>query len=492
MTIEGDNASEVEQNISTEQPIGKTAKKPREAAALKVEKKKGPSAVEIRANVRLALDRSSLAAYVFPCEFPEVYHRQKLDGTKYRLLLEDDRQVIALTNEEHVASTFTRWATSLGSKFEAYQGTPKQVDMWTADWRRNKDPFTGDIATVLQRTSRGRCWHRLDFDMDPTQETPIFDALCSRIIVNRAAFLAWCGALFDPKTVLQQYVWLYGEGQNGKGSLFRFLRKLLGNAFATLETDERKSNQFTLARYVGKRLLVDSDCSNPHFVTSSTFKQLTGEDAVNIEFKGKDSYSEILPVMCAFGSNVKPKISSEKADLRRAIFVEFAPVTEADHVPNFEARLWEERAGILAKLWAAWRVERDAHPGRKSVDVDEQAHRILADETDGHFHDVFDACLEHCPDATVTRGTLFALLSKKERMSGHVASRFWEWLVKQPGVANEKRKADPGTDSRKKLPAMARGIRFTSVIGEYLHNKSAFDCVAGLSAYSEKGSTRPF
>ena len=207
------------------------------------------------------------------------------------------------------------------------------------------------------------------------------------IISNKDAMEAWIGAIFSPEIKLQQYIWLYGDGINGKGTIMNFLQGMLKDATCPLETDYRKINQFTTSILAGKRLAVADDCEHPHFVKTGWFKAASGGAKVRIEEKGKPPITESLSCLYAFTSNSAPAIDSQRSNMRRAIFIEFKPSDQVELIPNLPAKLLNERAGIIGRCMAKFEELYESAFCR--LIVDQEANMKLAEENESPFEDFF-------------------------------------------------------------------------------------------------------
>lgn len=217
-----------------------------------------------------------------------------------------------------------------------------------------------EVASVRFLSEVGLTWHRTDFDPQDIP-TPLFANFRSHILENEFACLAWIGSLFDLKAARQNYLWLRGEGGDGKGVLMRLLKKIFGPSYVAMATDV-KNNQFSNSILIGKRLGGFSDCHNLNYVMSENFMQLSGGDPVRIEQKGKDGYTADINTMFMFSSNNMPNITSSKAHMRRAVIVELKERTEDCGDPRtYETRFYEERAGIVWQAMKAWKEMIDLH-----------------------------------------------------------------------------------------------------------------------------------
>lgn len=183
---------------------------------------------------------------------------------------------------------------------------------------------------------------------------PTWDAMLSRM-TNREAFMAWVGSLFDEQSYLQQYVWVYGEGNDGKGSINRFLYRIFGPAYCSKQPKERGDKHWS-HELLGKRLVVFPDCNDHAFVASGFFKSLTGGDPIAVEAKYEMAYTARFNAKFLILSNERPSLSSENADRRRIIYCELGSVADADITDRdgFEAALWGEGGAFIHACLASY------------------------------------------------------------------------------------------------------------------------------------------
>ena len=165
-------------------------------------------------------------------------------------------------------------------------------------------------------------WHAAD------DITPTWDLIISRMS-NADAFTAWVGSLFDETSYQQQYVWLHGKGNEGKGCINRFLMRVFGPAYCAKQPKER-GDKFWTHDLLGKRLVVFPDCNDSAFVASGLFKSMTGGDPIPVEAKGEMAYTTRLAAKYLIISNERPDLSSETADRRRIIYCEMTGRDDAE------------------------------------------------------------------------------------------------------------------------------------------------------------------
>jgi len=151
------------------------------------------------------------------------------------------------------------------------------------------------------------------------------------------------------------YVWI-GKGANGKGTLIRVAKALLGPANVEALSLQAFQNRFNSSNLVGKLANFGADIGEAEIKDTSLLKTVTGADSVNVERKHVQSWTtkgEIY-IKCFFSANTLPLVKdSTDAWDRRAIVTEF-PVNFEEEAQDMKltAKLTtpEELTGILNVL----------------------------------------------------------------------------------------------------------------------------------------------
>ncbi|MEN0060237.1 MAG: hypothetical protein AAGB31_15470, partial [Bdellovibrio sp.] len=117
-------------------------------------------------------------------------------------------------------------------------------------------------------------------------ETPTWDQFISRCGSNGEPLMAFIWSLLNKDDKSQQYLLLKGDGEDGKGSLIRWLNKIFNDQLVGLSVTDKWP-----ALCVGRRVGVFNDINNTAIVLSSQFKQITGRDKVSIEQKYEKTFS---------------------------------------------------------------------------------------------------------------------------------------------------------------------------------------------------------
>lgn len=265
-------------------------------------------------------------------------------GVREIVSLAEDGVVTAL-NPEAVVAEIMAYGQMMKNVLPEYCLSHAQSAEAMKVWRGLAKPIPRP-ETMRWLSERGACWRRIPFDLIQG-ESPTWDRLLGKIADEdaRTAVKAWIGSLFVPGSYRQQYVWIYGGGGNGKGCIARFLQRIFGAAAHFLSHIPKEPNQFFTSQLLNRRLVIIPDCENYSFPASGLFKTLSGGDPINIEKKGRDPYTELLDIMFFFTSNQLPNVSSERSDMRRAIFARMEDGGE--WAPDFEEKLWAEGGAFL-------------------------------------------------------------------------------------------------------------------------------------------------
>ena len=127
----------------------------------------------------------------------------------------------------------------------------------------------------------------------------------------------WFGYVLSGRTDLHKMLMLIGVTRSGKSTITKVLDKLVGPTNCAWITAETLVSRFGMAQLVGKPLAVFADERMTVRGNEAVGRILaiTGEDAVPVEVKFKETYSARLPTRLMFCSNEVPTLP----DAARAI-----------------------------------------------------------------------------------------------------------------------------------------------------------------------------
>jgi putative DNA primase/helicase len=127
-------------------------------------------------------------------------------------------------------------------------------------------------------------------------------------------------------------IFLYSEkGNSGKGTFQELIKNVVGeNNVGTLKVNEFDV-RFRLAGLVGKTVCIGDDTPPDIYIKdSSNFNSVVTGDLVNIEFKGRDSFTSSLKCTVIQSCNGMPNFHNKGGTMRRIVIVPFNNVFHGD------------------------------------------------------------------------------------------------------------------------------------------------------------------
>lgn len=170
------------------------------------------------------------------------------------------------------------------------------------------------------------------FDLNSISEgpTPDFDGFMESIHPScRDSLMAAIYGTFFAGCRLNQYVWIHGEGGDGKSSLLNAIAKYAGDRLAcSLNSSDMKS-EFGLENTVGKRVVIMSDVKTGLSVKSALIHNLTGHDLVSINRKNKPIISVRLNPIVWIAANDAPDVNFDnRNEARRCLYIKMVEPPE--------------------------------------------------------------------------------------------------------------------------------------------------------------------
>lgn len=151
-------------------------------------------------------------------------------------------------------------------------------------------------------------------------------------------------------------LFMLGKSNTGKSTLRRFITSLLGEENTCACSIQAIEERFGGSKIFNKRLIGATDMGSTTMSTLDMFKSLSGGDSVEVEFKGKGSFSETFKGLMWFTMNKLPKINSNYAEdfYNRVLIVKCNNViSHEDEDPLLDEKLLAESEGIINKCLQA-------------------------------------------------------------------------------------------------------------------------------------------
>lgn len=162
------------------------------------------------------------------------------------------------------------------------------------------------------------------FDLHKLKEgdTPNFDGFLDAIVpACRDMFMAAVYATVFALSLLNQYIWIHGEGGDGKSSFLNALMKFLGSRLCC-SLGQTINSEFGLENAVGKRMVILSDVKTGLSVKSQLIHNLTGHDSVSINRKNKPIITKELKPIVWIAANEAPDVNFDaRNEARRCLYI---------------------------------------------------------------------------------------------------------------------------------------------------------------------------
>jgi len=155
----------------------------------------------------------------------------------------------------------------------------------------------------------------LPYKLGESEDTPTIDRLIREWVVREGVqdetyvktmyeVIAYCVC---NEKFLQRIIALTGGGSNGKGTFMNLLRKFLGNEnVCASNLRALTTRNFETSALYKKKVCFFSEAEKTDIANTNIIKQLSGEDIVRDEFKGKTPFSEESQIVPIIATNSLP------------------------------------------------------------------------------------------------------------------------------------------------------------------------------------------
>lgn len=333
-----------------------------------------------------------------------------------------DNEICEPVPLQHVVDSMMEYTREVLRGYPDYQFTHRKLIECARYWLSATKPISAPKAVRLA-SEKGYCFARLPFDIMPNPEgalCPTWNELMGRMSDSEVV-MAWIGSLFIDQSYSQQYLWLYGAGHDGKGSLARFLMKCFGNsACQQSNAPNENTNKHWAVPYENKRLIIYSDFTDTKALGYGALKCITGGDAVYIDPKGKAGYTSKLNCKLLFLSNEKPELDDTRANMRRLIFAHMQ-TTEA-HDDGYEDRLMDEGGYFIGHCIEVYNRVCGKH---LPIPFDNKTFKKLEAQ---EFEEMFECFAELDPNFLLSPKDLEAAFYRSHNLNRGQYIRLVKWL----------------------------------------------------------------
>lgn len=185
-------------------------------------------------------------------------------------------------------------------------------------------------------------------------------------IAKPHAFLEWFDQVLGDDPELHRHMWevlgyllmtgnpfqkiflLYGEGGNGKGTMLRVIRNMLGRAnYSSISMHQLVDDRFATSGLYGKTANISGDLSSRFLADPQILKEITGGDSISASRKFGHSFEFVPYAVPIFASNEFFRTSDNSIGWRRRWeVIDFVQRVEGN--AGFDERLlFEDAPGIF-------------------------------------------------------------------------------------------------------------------------------------------------
>lgn len=197
---------------------------------------------------------------------------------------------------------------------------------------------------------------QLPVEWDEEAVCPRFDRWVREVVDPALERRLWevVGYMVAQSNPLQRAVLLIGTGGNGKGTLIRVLKRLIGaHNTASVTLVQMTEGKFEVAQLYGKQANLAGDIEARYLKETAMFKALTGQDTVMAQHKRRDPFHFVCHAVPLFSANEVPRsIDNTEGYHRRWVVLPMERKVGRLHRRFDEDDLFSELPGILRKAVA--------------------------------------------------------------------------------------------------------------------------------------------
>ena len=261
---------------------------------------------------------------------------------------------------------------------------------------------------------------------------------------------------------------LYGPSNTGKSVTLNLLKLLVGEQWSASVSFSQLSNEFAITRLLGKRINLTGEVSGTSNRRLDTFKSLTGNDDIEICYKGKDYFSFSNKCLLVFACNSFPQIQDIpefQSFLSRVVMFPYNnPKPRSEWVGNLEKELLGDAKAVI----------KFAMEGLRKLESDDfQIYETQAmEDCKKEFVEIYDSFsvfadkyLEEDPDSKITSKEIElsykAFCQEESRMALNI--NIWGQILKQRFICRQCTVMKTDAFGVKKRIRGYQGIRFKDV-----------------------------
>jgi P4 family phage/plasmid primase-like protien len=176
----------------------------------------------------------------------------------------------------------------------------------------------------------------IPWDIGLTEDTPTIDKLFRdwmiKVGIQDESYVDTLQEVtaysIEDSAFMQSLIWLCGSGSNGKGCFLNFIMKFLGiQNVCSSDLKILVTRNFETSALYKKKAVLMGEVDTYDLTNTNLLKQLSGEDLIRFEFKGKTPFSQKSTTTCFIASNALP-VTPDRSNgfYRRNLIIDFPNV----------------------------------------------------------------------------------------------------------------------------------------------------------------------
>ena len=233
----------------------------------------------------------------------------------------------------------------------------------------------------------------IPWDIGESEETPMLDKLFKEWVFKEqvqdesyvTSLQEVTSYAIEDSAFMQTIIWLCGSGCNGKGSYLNFLMKFLGtDNICSSELKTLVTRNFETSALYKKKAVIMGEVDTYDLTNTNLLKQLSGEDLIRFEFKGKTPFSQKSTTTCFIATNSLP-VTPDRSNgfYRRNLIIDFPNVFSVGKdivgdIPDVEYQNFAKKSlRILKELHANGKFTNGGSIEDRKVRYEERSNPIV-------------------------------------------------------------------------------------------------------------------
>lgn len=237
-------------------------------------------------------------------------------------------QILGFKNFEEIATVAKRKILSDTSYFDPNFKEDLVVPLKKGKCLDFSPVLEGGTVEIRDMEKNDKFTYRINVTYDPNVTESLFLDALREYLPNEQDFNTFCefiATCLFPSIRVPNFLCLYGEGGNGKGTCMSFLSNFFGVENISGVALNQLGEKFSMGRMVGKLVNIDADTTGGMLkqIDIKGLKNITGHDIMQVESKFKNPHDAHILAKMIFASNTQMQLGVNDAIMRRFLQLYF-------------------------------------------------------------------------------------------------------------------------------------------------------------------------